>query len=330
MANVFTDTTAMSNVVQTAYDKFFEFALRSQPLFRMLADKRPGNLTAPGDSMVLQRYKDLDTATTALTEDVDPDAVGIGNPDQVTLTIAEYGNPVLRTRRLDLTSLTNVDPAIANIIAYNCADSVDVLAQTELRGGSHLIQVLNGTTSYVTNATATTAATTMVSTVTSGVAKDGFTSALGRLAVAKLRTDKAVPRTGSLYGGYIHPEISHDFRQETGSAAWRDIHNYSAAENVFVGEIGTYEGVRWIESPRCYQAKDAGTSDNSVRRFRTYVLGQQALAEAVAEEFHIVAGPVTDKLARFRPLGWYGMAGWKRYREEALIRIETTSSIDAT
>lgn len=330
MANVFTDTTAMSNVVQTAYDKYFEFALRSQPLFRKCADKRPTDLTAPGSSMVLQRYQDLAVATSPLSEDVDPDAVGIGNPTQVTLTMNEYGNPVLRTRKLDLTSLTDVDPAIANIIAYNAADSMDVVVQNKLRAGSNLIQIKAGTVSYVTNADDTTVATTMVSTVTNGVATDGITSRAIRLAVAKLRTNKAVPKMDDLYWTVIHPEVAHDLRQETGAAAWRDPHNYSAVGNIWHAAIGSYEGSLFVESPRCYQAKDAGTGDNSVRRFRTYMLGQQAMAEAVAEEFHVVAGPIVDKLARFRPLGWYGMAGWALYRQEALVRLETTSSIDAT
>lgn len=330
MANAYTDTTAMSNAVQTAYDKRFEFALRSQPLFRALADKRPEELTAPGQSIVLETYVDMAPQTAALSEDVDPDAVAIANPNTKTLTVSEYGNAVLRTRRLRLFSITDVDPAIANMLAYNAADSIDILAQTELRGGTNLVQVLGGTTSYVTNATAATAATTMVSTVTSGVATDGFKSSLVRLSVAKMRTAKAVPRRGSMYGCYIHPEISHDLRAETGDAGWRLPHNYSAVGNVWAGEIGEYEGAFFVESPRCYQAKDAGTGDNSVRRFRTYLVGQQALAEGVAEEFHTVAGPITDKLGRFRPLGWYGVAGWKRFRDESLTRIETTSSIDAT
>lgn len=330
MANVYTDTSAMSNVVQTAYDKRLEFALRSQPMFRAMADKRPEELTAPGQSIVLQLYSDLATATTPLTETTDPDAVAIGNPTGPTLTVNEYGNAVLRTRKLNMVSLTDVDPAIANIIAYNAADSIDVVAQTELRGGSNLVQIKAGTVSYVTNASSSTVATTMVSTVTSGVATDGITSRAIRLSVAKLRTNKAVPRKGSLYWCGIHPEVSHDLRQETGSAAWRDPHVYSAAGNIWAGELGAYEGAFFIESPRCYQAVDAGSGDNTVRRFRTYMAGMQALAEGVAEEVHIVPGPIVDKLARFRPLGWYGVLGWKRYREAALIRIETTSSIDAT
>jgi hypothetical protein len=65
------------------------------------------------------------------------------------------------------------------------------------------------------------------------------------------------------------------------------------------------------------------------RVFDTLLCGQQAIAEAVAEEPHIVIGNVTDKLMRFRPMGWYGVLGFARYREEALYRIETGSSIAA-
>lgn len=322
MANAYTDTSAMSNAVQTAYDKTFEFQLRSQPLFRAIADKRPVNTTAPGGSIVLERYQDLATATTALTETTDPDSVAMGNPTTTTLTLNEYGSAVLRTRKLYLYSLTDVDPAIANIIAYNAADSVDTIVQTELRSGANVIQRKAGTVSYVTTGTVSTPVGTTMTTT------DTFTSAMSRLAVAKLRTNKAVPKKGSLYWCGMHPEVSLDLRAETGAAAWRDPHNYSAAGNIWAGEIGAYEGAFYVESPRCYNAVDAGTGDNTVRRFKTYFAGQQALAEAVADEFHVVAGPIVDKLARFRPLGWYGVAGWKIYRNEALIRAECTSSID--
>jgi len=323
MANAYTDTSAMSNAVQTAYDKTFRFALRDQPLFRAIADVRPANLTGPGGSIVLERYQDMSAATTPLTETTDPDSVALGNPTTTTLTLNEYGNVILRTRKLYLYALSDVDPAIANIIAYNAADSVDRVVQTELRSGTNVIQRKAGTVSYVTNGTVSTpVATTMAAT-------DSITSAMARMAPVKLRANKAVPMRGSLYWAAIHPEVSYDLRSESGAANWRDPHNYSAAGNIWAGEIGTYEGAFYVESPRCYNAVDAGTGDNTVRRFRTYYAGREALAEAVAEEFHIVAGPIVDKLGRFRPLGWYGVAGWKLFRQEALIRAETTSTINS-
>jgi N4-gp56 family major capsid protein len=324
MANAYTDTSAMSNAVQTAYDKRFGFALRDQPMFRAIADKRPADLTGPGGSIVLERYQDMSAATTPLTETTDPDSVALGNPTTTTITLNEYGNVILRTRKLFLYSLSDVDPAIANIIAYNAADSIDRVVQTELRSGTNVIQRKAGTVSYATNGTVSVpVATTMAAT-------DSYTSAMARMAPVKLRANKAVPIKGSLYWAAMHPEVSYDLRSETGAAAWRDPHNYSAAGNIWAGELGAYEGAYYIESPRCYNAVDAGTGDNTVRRFRTYYAGREALAEAVSEEFHVVAGPIVDKLGRFRPLGWYGVGGWKIYRNEALIRVESTSTINSS
>ncbi len=59
----------------------------------------------------------------------------MSTPTSVTITLNEYGNSVLVTRALELFSLADVDPAIANIIAFNLADSVDQVAMTTLRGG---------------------------------------------------------------------------------------------------------------------------------------------------------------------------------------------------
>lgn len=314
MAN--TDTSALSNLVQAAYDRLVEFNLRSQPLFRTLADKKPAQQAMPGSSVVFQLYSDLSDATSTLTEGTDVTAVAVGNTTTVTATLAEYGNAVVATRKLRLLSLSDVDPAIAEMVAYNMASSVDTLVQTELRNTTNKASIQGGTL------------TLSGAAVGSVTGTDVITSAQIRAVVAKLRANNVVPVKGQLFPCYIHPEVSHDLRAEAGSnAGWRDPHVYSAPDAIWAGEIGAYEGAYFIESPRCYNALDSGATDNTIRNFRTYFLGQQGLAEAVAEEPHLVLGPVTDKLMRFRPVGWYGVLGWKRYREEALLRVETTSSI---
>ena len=43
----------------------------------------------------------------------------------------------------------------------------------------------------------------------------------------------------------------------------------------------------------------------------------------------MIFGPVTDTLRRFNPVGWYHLVGYGRFREAALQRIETASSIGA-
>jgi N4-gp56 family major capsid protein len=302
-----------AGLVQKAYDRLVEFALRSQPLLRSVADKRPARQSMPGSSVVFQIYSDLSKATTALSEQVDPDSVAIGAPTAVTVVLNEYGNAVLTTRKLQLMSLAEVDPAIANIVAFNMADSIDEIVQTELRAGTNVIYASNASGTRATATTNVTGAHTLK-------------AADIRLAVAKLRAGKAVARKGSLYWCAIHPEVSHDLRAETGAASWRLPHEYQSNAEIWAGEIGNFEGAYFIESPRMYNATDGGSS---ARVFRTILAGQQALAEAVAEEPHVVIGNVTDKLMRLRPIGWYGVLGFKRYREEALYRIESSSSINA-
>ena len=399
MANAYTDTGASSlggttgaaGLVQKAYDRLLEFALRSEPLLRSVADKRPARQAFPGSTVVLQRYVDLDQKTSTLSETVDPDAVALSTPTSVTITLNEYGNAVLVTRALELFSLADVDPAVANIIAYNLADSIDAVVGTTLTGGTNVIY--SGT---ATN-TATIAATSTID------------SADIRKAVAKLRANKAKARRGSYYWCGIHPEVSHDLRAESGNLGWNFVHAQTApaADKIWAGEIGDYEGAFFIESSRMPNAKDgadqvalattavtvAGTSAGFTfgvassaviatraevgdkiagtgiasgakitaistsgstttftvdtantaavtattvvtvtpvtRVFDTILCGQQALAEAVAEEPHIVIGNVTDKLMPFRPMGWYGVLGFALYREEALYRIESGSSIAA-
>ena len=398
MANAYTSTGSTSlggtvggaGLVQKAYDRLLEFALRAEPLIRSVADKTPAQQSIPGSTVVLQKYEDLSAATSTLTETVDPDSVALSTPNTVTITLNEYGNSVLVTRALELFSLADVDPAISNIIAFNLADSIDKVAMETLRGGTNVIY---GGSTATSTATITAAAT--------------LDSADIRKAVAKLRSNKAAYRKGSMYWVGIHPEVSHDLRAETGAAGWRDPHNYQAGENIWAGEIGAYEGAYFIESPRLYSAKSGadqstlattavtvagvsaaftfGVASSSViatraevgdkisgtgvgtsakitaiatsgstttftvdvansaavtattvvtvtpvtRVFNTIVAGKQAMAQAVAEEPHVVIGNVTDKLMRFRPMGWYGVLGFARYREEALYRLETGSSISA-
>lgn len=294
-----------AGLVQKAYDKYIEFALRDEPLIRSVADKRPVSPTNNGNVVVLQKHADLALATTALTETSDIDGVTIGTPTSVTITMQEFGNATTNTRALQLFSMTSVDPDIVTLMARNQADSIDALAMTALRGGSNVIY--SGSTATST-ATITAAAT--------------LTGANIAKAVAKLRGNKASGKRGAEYWAGVHPDVAHDLMLDNG---WLIPSAYGSDQSrIWAGEVGRYKGAFFVESPRLYSATDGAAS---AKVYRTIIAGQQALAEAVAEEPHTVIGPVTDKLNRFRPIGWYGVLGFARFREEALYRIESGSSI---
>jgi hypothetical protein len=83
-----------------------------------------------------------------------------------------------------------------------------------------------------------------------------------RKVTAQLRGDN-VPTFNGLYMGYIHPDVSYDLRSETGAAAWRDPHVYVDTDMIYNGEIGAFEGVRFIETPRAKVFEDASDGSGS-------------------------------------------------------------------
>ncbi len=316
MPNAYTDilsgASLGTNLVKTAYDRLVEFALRPLPWYRTVADKRPVNQTQPGTTVTFNLYNDLAVATSALAETTDPDAVAIPQTSNVSVTLNEYGNAALVTRKLRMFALSDVDPGIADIIAYNMNDSIDLIVRDVLRVGTNVVREIGGNMAINTGATASVTAT------------DSFKSRDIRAVVSKMRAAAVMPREGSSFVGYMHPDVAYDLRSETSGADWRSPHVYSGAENIWGGTVGEYEGVLWVETPRAYQATDGASS---AKVHRTLICGKQALAEAVGQEFSVVIGPVVDKLMRFRPIGWYGVAGWGIYRQQALWRIETSTTL---
>ena len=228
-------TVVGANLVTQAYDKLVEFALRSVPSFRSVADKKPAQQSHAGSSVLFQLYNDLAVATSPLTETVDPDAVAVPATSTVAVTLNEYGNSIISTRKLDLFSLADVEPALANIVAFNMNDSLDTIVRDVLNGGSQVIRESAGSLST------SVAITTITGT-------DTIKSRDIRYAVAKLRAANVVPRRGNLFASYIHPEVSHNLRAETGTAGWRQPHEYVDTAGIYAGELGTYEGVAFVES----------------------------------------------------------------------------------
>lgn len=316
MPNAYTDMTSGAslgvNLVKNGYEKLVAFKLRSEPLFRRVADTRATALTNPGETVVFNLYNDLTADTTNLSETVNPDSVAIPSSDTVSVTINEMGKTVIPTLRLRTLTFSDIDPAVANLVARDQAEAVDLRVRAVLDGGTNVARSNAGvpSTSKAEN------------TLTTG---DTFKSQIPQTLVAKMRGANVLEKFGNTFGAFIHPDVAYDFRRETGELGWRYPHNNVAPENLWMEQIGVFSGVSYIESPR---VKTSLTGASSKKVYRTYFFGQQAIAEVVAIEPHLVIGPVVDPMMRFRPLSWHGLAGWNNYRQESLWRVETVSSID--
>ena len=315
----YTQTSSLS-VDQVAFDRLAYFALRSELLFDAAADVQPTNQAMPGTGVTFTIFNDLATATSTLSETTDVTAAALGD-SQVTVTLNEYGNAVITTAKLRGTAFLDVDSAAANIVGYNAGSSIDEVAREVLAGGSNVIYGGGGATNP--------------SSRTTVAAEDIIEANDIRKVTAQLRGAN-VPTFNGLYMAYIHPDVAYDLRKETGAAAWRDPHVYSDPSAIYNAEIGAFEGVRFIETPRAKvfgDASDGAGGTGLVDVYCTHVMGRQALAKAYSSIDgngavpKVVRGPVVDTLNRLQPIGWYWLGGYGRFREASLRRIESSSSI---
>lgn len=301
------------NLVKTGYEKLVGFKLRSEPLFRRVADTRATALTNPGETVVFNLYNDLTPNTTNLAEATNPGEEAVPSTSTVTVTLNEMGQTVIPTLRLRTFTFADIDPAVANLVARSQAESVDLRVRNVLDAGTQVVR---------SNAGVASTTKTEV-TLTTG---DVFKSQIPQAVVAKMRGANVIEKMGgNTFGAFIHPDVAYDLRRETGELGWRYPHNNVAPNNLWMEQVGVFGGVSYIESPRC---KTSATGATAKQVYRSYLFGSQCLAEVVAVEPHLIIGPVTDTMMRFRPLSWHGIAGWSIYRQEALWRVETVSSID--
>jgi N4-gp56 family major capsid protein len=191
----YTQTSSVSSDT-TAFEQLAYFALRSQPLFEMVADVKTTNQSHPGSAVQFNIYNDLAQATSALTETSDVTAVALSD-STVTVTLAEYGNAVITTAKLRGTSFLNVDADAANIIGYNMANSIDNIVHDVLIAGTNVAYGGDATSTATIDAT------------------DNLDAADVREAVANMRSASAMPMMGNIYVGFIHPDVSFDLRGDT-------------------------------------------------------------------------------------------------------------------
>lgn len=314
MANAYTSITTgglADNTVKTMYDFAFGMVYRETPTYRTWVDKRPEQVNGPGQTIQLQKTDwfgsaAVTAAKTPLSEELDVDSTALPTTLTTNLTVQEYGFAVTRTKKLKYFSFADVDAIAARSVAAHCADVMDELVQDVLVTGTQIIRA---------------AGRSSVGTVT---ATDYLKATEIRKSVTKLRANKVPAWGGDFYAAGVHPHVVHDLREETGSGSWRVPSEYGTSQvNIWQGEFGEFEGVRFVQNTRTRTGTDGASS---AKVYRTFVQGREAIAEKTVEEPNVVLGPVIDKLQRFRTVGWYGILGWSLYRNESLVVLQSASS----
>lgn len=335
--NPYTVTDNLSNLIQTAYDRKVRLAFRSEPLFRMFADTKVVNQTQPGSTVVFSIHKELPIAIAPLDELNDGDGASIDNPTQVEVQVKRYGSYTIYTEELMAFAFDDALAAnVTNQIRNNQADSLDTIVGRILLGGvnNHILLAdeyvtetaaelyTGGKPTFVgsTNEVSNYAGTVPTATVKTNGAS--FAEAVQDV-VAELRSASVPAKDGTYYTALMHPKVAAQFRAVTDPAAWRETLKYTDPSMILKGEIGVYEGVRIIESPRVPVEVVDG-----VTVYNTIVMGAEALAEVVVKEpTVIVDGTIPDPYNRKTAIGWTGLIGWNLFRPESLHVIKTAAVV---
>ena len=302
------DITLGSQFVTKAYDLAVYPALRPELIFDQFATVRATKTTHRGGSVRFSFVDDITEQTTPLLENIDVDSVVLTSK-ALTVNMREYGTAVTNTALIRGTSMISLDPLIAERVGYNAGLSIDTLCRTALDQTS--VTYDDGTTASIGSI---------------GTTSTPLSGATLRQGVARLRAANVRPLRGGNYVAVISPYQAQQLMSETTDTGFRWMVGYAggtsaAGNSIFMGEVGTYEGVRLV------------VNNHLTNQGQGYLMGAEALAKAfsTAPGFggnpKTVVSPVVDKLRRFASVGWYHLVGYSIFRAEALLQIKTQATL---
>jgi N4-gp56 family major capsid protein len=267
-----------------------------QPLvkFRQFADIKDAAVQGKnrGDAFHWNVYSDVaNQGTTVLETNTLP--VTNFTISQGTMTITEYGNSVPYTGKLDDLSVHPVKEVIKKVLTNDAKKAFDIAAQAQF----------NATPLRVVPATNTTS--DAVTLTTNGTATLTNSIALGKdhvKAIVDLMKERNIPPyQGDDYFAIAHPTTFRKLKNDLES-----IHQYVQAgfQMIMNGEIGRYEGVRFIEQTNIAKGTFAAAKSNWA-----YFFGDDTVAEGIVipEEMR---GAIPSDYGRTRGIAWYYMGGF--------------------
>ena len=309
-----TATSGMSAEMKTYYEKTLLDLAEPALVHDQFGDSYPIPANN-GKTIEFRKYTALPKATEPLTEGVTPAGQTL-TVTTVTADVHQYGGWVSLTDMLDLAAIDNNVVQATNLLASQGGRTMDTIVRDILNGGTNVIyapKVADG----VETAVSSRAGLDKTAQLTVDVINQ---------AVALLQAQNTDP-IGDSYVAIVHPYTSYDIRKDP---AWVDAHKYAAPEEIFNGEIGKINNVRFVVSSEAKIWTGTGCP-TGLAVFSTLVLGAHAYGVTELEGGgleHIVKqlGYGDDPLNQRASVGWKGMRAAERLVEQYMVRIESVSS----
>ena len=323
----FDSINTLSGELKTFYDTELLENARVELFYAQFAKRQP--LPANHGTTVEWRKWNTFAKASQLTEGVIPTGQKFGMSSK-TGTINQYGTYAAISDKLEMRAYDPVILGATEEMGASMAETQETLIRDGLLVNTNVLYCDN---IHLDGTFASTPATpaTMGASNTDGWSL--LTPDMVAKAVTKLKKDR-VPTINGKYYAVIHPSVAYDLRR---SKEWIEAHKYSAASEIFNGEIGELHGVRFIENVfapilggSTYQNKSGGVT------YATYFFGKDAFG-IIDPEGGAAEMIVKDKSQVGGPLNQFSTVGYKLETNgatilyaERVLRVMSCSSYSAT
>lgn len=304
-------TDTLSAEMKTHYDRTLLETAEPNLVHDQVAQTR--NIPKNGGKKIeFRRYDALPKALTPLTEGVTPE----GQKMSVTTLEAEvkqYGGYVSLSDMLILTALDKNVQEATKMIGSQAGRTLDTISREVMNAGTNVI-FGNGTVTARNQITADMK----------------LNVDMVKRAVRALKVQHAEKIDG-YYFGIIHQDCSYDLTSD--EKRFIDVIKYKNPERIYNGEIGTIEGVRFVETSEAKKFVNAGADGIDV--YSTLIIGANAYATTKVEGGgletiikQLGSAGTADPLNQRATVGWKALKVTEILSEQYMIRIETASTFN--
>ena len=249
--NVTTDT-GMSVENKTFYDKELIRTAGPQLVHDQFAQKRPIPKNG-GQSVEFRQFGDLPQALTTLTEGVTPNGKKLSATAK-TATVSQYGDYVTISDKLDLTAIDPVALEAVDVIGKQMGLTLDTVTRNKLHQG---LQVMYAPLR------SSAGAETEVSSRSKLDKSAVLTVKLVQQARTELKAMNVPTFDDGCYVMIIHPYSAYDLKRDP---EWRKPHEYADTRQLYNGEVGMVDGVRFVETSeaKIYCGEDLASNSRTL------------------------------------------------------------------
>lgn len=303
-----TGTASLAPEMKTFYDKNLLRYTKPHLVHDQFGQTR--NIPKNGGKRIeFRRFEQLPKIIQPLTEGVTPEGQSM-TVTKLEAEVKQYGGFVSQSDQISMTAIDNIIVEATTAIGNQAGRTLDTISREALNAGTN-VQYAEGQVNSRAEITADMKLTVKAI----------------KMAVRALKVQNTEKING-YYVAIIHQDCVYDITEDP---RFIDVVKYKNPERIFEGEIGTLEGVRFVETTEAKKFVSAGKDGIDV--YSTLILGANAYATTKVEGGGLEtiikplgSGGTADPLNQRSTVGWKAMKVTEILSQQYMVRIETAST----